>query len=165
MDWRRIRSRSSDRRRRDGAIETAQRVVAPHPLVESTDEGARSLGRGYWLAVRSISRGLVRCRESDGGVALRLFGFRPALLTFGPPQVAAEPDGVSCTYEITGGLLARRAGGTLRLLQTAGRPVELCVSVAGFFPRLGVLYGPFQRRFHASVSRRYFSRLIGGEHS
>ena len=136
-----------------------------HQVVGATEEGALSLGRGYWRAARSVSRGLVRCRESDRGIELHLVGFRPALLAFGPAQVAAGPERVSCTFEIAGGLLARRAGGSLRLVQTSGPPPELCVSVDGFLPRLSVLYRPVQRRVHAAVSRRYFSLLTHGEQS
>jgi hypothetical protein len=135
-------------------------VVAPYRVVASTEEGARSLGRSYWLATRSASRGLVRSRESDRGVELRLLGFGPALLSFAPAGVAADGERVSCAYEIRGGLLTRRAGGTIRLVQASGASPELCVSVEGFFPRLSVLYGPLQSRFHAWVSRRYFNDLI-----
>jgi hypothetical protein len=69
---------------------------------------------------------------------------------------------VTCTYEIAGGLLARRPGGTLGLEQTGGSRPELSVTVAGFVPRVQLLYEPLERLFHASVSRHYFRRLVAG---
>ncbi len=152
--------RSLDRRRADGAIDSAQRVLATRASVERSGDGARELGRAYWLEVRRASHGLVRCRESDGGAALLLLGLRPALLSFEPAQVTVDGETVGCSYRIAGGLLARRAGGTLSLTQRSGERTELHVAVEGFFPRLGVLYGPLERPFHVSVSRRYLTRLI-----
>ena len=60
-------------------------------------------------------------------------------------------------YRIRGGLLARKAGGTLALAQVAG---ELTVAVEGFFPRLAVLHHTVQSHIHAAVSRRYFRALL-----
>ncbi len=122
--------------------------------------GARRLGRSYWLEVRRASHGLVRCRESDSGVQLLLLSIRPALLTFASAEVTVDSDEIRCSYRIAGGLLARREGGTLSLTQRSGERPELRVEVEGFFPRLGVLYEPLERRFHVSVSRRYLARLI-----
>jgi hypothetical protein len=147
-------------RRADGAIDSAQRVLATRALVEPSRDGARRLGRGYWSAVTRASLGLVVCRESADGAALHLLGFRPALLTFAPARLTADAETVTCAYEITGGLLARQAGGSLVLTQRSGERTELHVEVEGFFPRLGVLYGPVERRFHILVSRRYLARLI-----
>jgi hypothetical protein len=152
--------RSLDRRRADGAIDSAQRVLVERAPVELSADGARRLGRGYWLEVRRASYGLVRCREADGGAELRLLRLRPALLSFGPARLTAGCEEVRCSYRIVGGLLARRAGGCLSLTQRGSTDPELHVEVEGFFPRLGVLYGPFERRFHVSVSRRFFARLI-----
>ena len=152
--------RSSERRRADGAIDSVQRALIARPAVEASEDGARSLGRRYWLEVRRASRGLVRPRERDGRVELRVLAFPPRLLTFGEPRLTVETHAVACLYEITGGVLARRPGGTVSLAQSsAGRP-ELSVAVEGFSPRLGVLYGPVHRRFHVLVSRRYFRRLL-----
>jgi hypothetical protein len=150
---------STDARGADGVIESTQRVRAPGPFVEPSHDGARRLGRAYWAEVRRASHGLVRCRESDRGVELLALGLRPALLTFEPAQLAVESKGVSCSYRIAGGLLARRAGGTLTLTQTSCERDELRVTVTGFLPRLGMLYGPFELRVHHAVSRRYFRRL------
>ena len=102
----------------------------------------------------------MRCREGEDRTELLLLGFRPALLAFAPARITVDGEKVSCSYRIAGGLLARRAGGTLTLTQWSGEHPELHVAVEGFFPRLGVLYGPLEQRFHVSVSRRYFARLI-----
>ncbi len=91
---------------------------------------------------------------------LLLLGFGPPLLTLGPAQIEVDRERVSCSYPIRGGLLVRRAGGTLSLAQTGLERPELCVAVNGFFPRPSFLYEPVQRRFHAFVSRRYFRRLV-----
>jgi hypothetical protein len=162
--------RSTERRRGDGAIDSEQRALAARPVVELSDGGARLLGRCYWLEVTRASRGLVRCDESDDGVEVRLLGLRPPLLTLGRAQVAVDGDRVSCSYPIRGGLLARRAGGALRLAQLGRERPELCVGVSGFFARLsvrpglprwsGALYEQLQRRAHVALSRRYLRRLI-----
>jgi hypothetical protein len=153
--------RSVVRRRADGAIDTEQRVPAKRPLVEPTGEGARRLGSGYWREVDRAGRGLVRSREQDDGVRLLFLGLPPPLLAFGPAQVAVDGDRISCSYAIRGGLLARRPGGFLSVVQSGGRQPELSVAVTGYLPRLGVLYAP-QRRFHVSVSRRFLRRVIAG---
>jgi len=152
--------RSRDRSRGDGAIDSAQRAVVTGRLAEPSDDGARKLGHGYWLEVQRATRGLVRCRESDRGVRLLPLGLRPALLALGPARVAVDRDRIRCSYDVLGGVLARRAGGSLTLAQTGLERAEVCIAVEGFFPRLGVLDRRFVRRFHASVSRRYLGRLV-----
>jgi hypothetical protein len=161
---------ASERRLADGSIETAQRVLTTRLAVEPSDGGARSLGSCYWLEVTRASHGLVRCRESETGVELRLLGFGPPLLDLGPAEVAVETERVSCRYPIRGGLLARRAGGAISVAQIAGERPELCVAVTGFFARLGVrpgfprwsgtIYEQIQRRVHVAISRRFFKRLL-----
>ena len=139
-----------DRRRDDGAVESVQRVHAAAPVVEQTEEGALRLGAAY---LRAVAWGPVRVRRHE----VRLLGLPPALLAFDGPEPAADAGRVSCTYRIRGGLLARKAGGTLVLAQAAG---ELTVAVEGFFPRLAVLHHTVQSRIHAAVSRRYFRMLV-----
>jgi len=152
--------RSIDRRRSGGSIDSEQGVDAPHLLVEpSRDDGLR-LARSYWDAVRRAAGGLVRRRETEESLELRLLGARPALLTFDAPTVSAGGDGVSCTYRITGGLLARRPRGTLTLTLTTGVDARLTVAVEDFAPRIALVYLLLERRFHASVSRRYFRQLL-----
>jgi hypothetical protein len=148
---------STDRRGDDGSVESTQRALAPRPVVPVSDGGARRLGRAYGLGVRRAGRGLVRWREDDRGVEVRLLGLRRPLLTLGPAQPSIGGDRVGCTYAIVGGLLARRPGGTLALAQS-GRELE--VAVTGFAPRLAVVYRLLERRLHVAVSRRFFRRLI-----
>jgi hypothetical protein len=160
---------SVERRRDDGAVETAQRVVAARPVVTLTADGGCALGRAYWLEVARAWRGVVRCRESAAGVQLLLFGVGPPLLCFGPAQVQVEADVVRCRYPVLGGLLARRPGGALTLSQVGTKRPELRSEVTGFFPRLasapgapawsGALYRHVQSRAHVALSRRFFRRL------
>jgi hypothetical protein len=143
-----------DRRGDAGVVESVQRVRTPGQLVEQTGEGALRLGDAY---LRAVAWGPVRVRPSEGRFELRLLGLPPALLAFDGPELAADADRVTCTYRIRGGLLARKAGGTLALAQI-GR--ELTVAVDGFFPRLAVLHHAVQSHIHAAVSRRYFRALL-----
>ena len=86
---------------------------------------------------------------------MRLLGI--PLLVFDGPELSAGADRVRCTYHIRGGLLARRAGGTLALAQAGSSCI---VAVQGFFPRLARLHHSVQSRIHAAVSRRYFRTLL-----
>ena len=162
---------SSHRRRSDGAIESTQRMVAPRPVVERTVEGAMMLGAAYWREVERLTRGLVRTHSRNGGMELRVARRGPTLLRFGPPQLSVTTDAVSTTYPITGGMLARRAAGSITLSMRGGADrVELRSAIAGYHPTLaarpgapawtGELYDQIQARVHARVSRRYFQRLI-----
>jgi hypothetical protein len=162
---------SSHRRRSDGAIESTQRLLAPRPVVEHTVEGAMILGAAYWREVGRLTRGLVEPRRSRGRTDLRLTRRGPTLLRFGPPQLTATTNVVSTTYPITGGLLARRAAGSITLSMHGGADgVELRSSISGYHPTLaarpgapawtGELYDQIQARIHARVSRRYFHGLI-----
>jgi hypothetical protein len=152
--------RSVERRHVDGAVDSEQRVLIARPAVEPTPEGAHRLGCRYWNEVRRASHGLVRERERDGSVELLLLACPPALLTFREPRLTVDGGRVRCSYSIAGGLLARRPGGTVSLGQSSGEHPELSVAVEGFFPRLGLLHGLLQRRFHVLVSRRFFRRLL-----
>ena len=162
---------SSHRRRSDGAIESTQRLVAPRPVVEHTVDGAMILGAAYWREVERLTRGLVRARNRGSGMELRLARRGPTLLRFGPPQLTATANTVSTSYPITGGLLARRAAGSITLSMHGGADgVELRSAIVGYHPALaarpgtpawtGELYDQIQARIHARVSRRYFHRLI-----
>lgn len=154
--------RSSDSRAADGSIETEQRVLAPAPIVALSQDGGAWLGRAYWAAIARVSRGLVRARVGDGGVAIRLAAVPTPLLRLGPAEVTVEDDRVACRYPILGGLLARSPGGALVVAQTGRERTELYVAVTGFFARLGsgAVYRHVQQRIHMAVSRRYFTRLI-----
>lgn len=150
--WRAVYRRDSD-----GAITSDESVRLHGPVVPHTNAGARRLGQRYWLAVARASHGLVRSRETDAGVELRVLG-GPCVLRLAAPQTSAAVDGIRCRYAIEGGLLARKAGGSLTLCQNATR---LRAVVAGFVPRLSWrAYQRLQHRLHVSVSRRYFTALL-----
>lgn len=142
-----------------GGYESRQRVLVEEPVVEPSESGARWLGVTYWYAVDRFTRGGVRASWSDEGGTLKLLG-GARLLTFGPPELTF-PEAVSCRYEIRGGLLALRAGGSVTLAQRpVGAEHELSVTVEEYLPRLaGALYAKGQSPFHAAVSRRYFELL------
>jgi hypothetical protein len=102
---------------------------------------------------------------------LRVACCGPTLLRLGNPQLSVTSDSVSTTDPITGGLLARRAAGSITLSMYGGSGrVELRSAIAGYHPTLaarpgapawtGELYEQIQARIHARVSRRYFQRLI-----
>jgi hypothetical protein len=153
-----------------GGFESRQRVLVPHPVVETSDAGARVLGITYWQAVDRFTRGGVRASWNGGGGKLKLLG-GATLLTFGPPELIVDGGLVSCGHEIRGGLLALRAGGRVTLAQRPeAEQQELSVSVEEYLPRLaaragapwwtGTLYIKGQSPFHAAVSRRYFDLLV-----
>lgn len=161
---------SSERVSAEGAVELTQRVSATRPLVERSEAGARELGTRYWREVEEATHRLVRVRERDGEIELRLLGAL-TLLRFGAPEVRIDEAVALSRYPITGGLLARSAAGGITFAQATGDEVELQATIDGFFPRLagrpgrpawtGALYRHVQSRLHTSVSRRYFRRLIG----
>jgi hypothetical protein len=154
----------------DGAVESQQRVALREPVVEFSRAGAERLGLAYWRAVERATLGLVRPRERNGALELRLFGLGPALLSFGRPTFEATNALVACTYPIKGGLLAQRAAGEIIFAQVAGSPAIVRSTIRGFFPSLaarqgerdwtGALYSHIQSRIHVAISRRYFARLI-----
>ena len=129
------------------------------------------LGAAYWREVERLTRGLVRTRAGDGGMELRVARCGPTLLRFGHPQLSVTTDAVSTTYPIAGGMLARRAAGSITLSMRGGTGrVELRSVITGYHPTLaarpgtpawtGELYDQIQARVHARISRRYFQRLI-----
>lgn len=147
---------SWQRQTSDGAVESEQRVALARPVVEFSAAGAERLGRAYWPEVRRLTGSLVRARDRDGAVELRLLGRGPVLLRFGAPTVEATDTRAACSYPIAGGVLTRRPGGEISFEQTAG---SLRSTIRGFFPRLA-FYDQLQARAHVAVSRRYFRRLI-----
>jgi hypothetical protein len=149
---------SVQERGEDGAIDSDERVSASRAVVPATKAGARLLGERYWLTVRRASFGLVRLRATRNGSVLRLAG--APLLRFAPTELAAGANGVRCSFPIRGGLLARRAGGSLVLSQSNGS--ELRAALTGFVPRLGARpYDRIQRQIHLAISRRFFRGLSG----
>ena len=116
----------------------------------------------------------MRASHRHGEIALRLFG-RWTLLRFGAAEIMVDEHGVLARLAITGGLLARTAGGSITFSQSPPPHVQLRATIDGFFPRLGRrpggpvwsggLYRHVQQRIHTSISRRYFARLIDEERS
>jgi hypothetical protein len=161
---------TSERLHRNGTTDSEQRAVVAEPVVPHTPAGAARLGAVYWQDVERFTRGVVRPAPGETAVVLLVTGTRLALLRFGPPERTASADRVGLRYPIAGGLLARRAGGTIALSQARGAPVELRSAIAGFAPRLGArpaapawtgrLYTAVQARIHVAISRRYFARLV-----
>ncbi len=143
----------------DGAVESVQRMAFPRPVVEHSQAGARRLGDLYWRELRRATLGVIRATECDDELEIRLLGRGPALLRFGLPEHAVDPNTVRCTYAIQGGLLARAPAGSIRFTQQGVDAVSVTSAVEGFLPRLGVLYAPVQSRLHVALGRRYFSRL------
>jgi hypothetical protein len=154
--------RSTHARGDDGVVHSDERVRARHRVVPSSPEGALRLGDRYWSEVGRATRGSLRRRDTPSGVELRLFSFGPSLLRFGPPELRASGESVSCRYPICGGLLARRPGGALTLAQCGADEPALQATVTAFVPRLALplLYDRLQHRLHVRISRRYFRRLI-----
>jgi hypothetical protein len=158
------------RQTRDGSVESEQRMGLREPVVEYSAAGAERLGTAYWREVERVSRGLIRPRERNGTLELRVLGRGPALLRFGRPALEATDRLVSCSYPIHGGLLARRPVGEIVFEQVGGSPPIVRSTIRGFFPSLaarqgerdwtGALYSQVQSRVHVAISRRYFARLM-----
>jgi hypothetical protein len=162
---------STQRQTAQGAIESDQRVRLHLPVVDGSVDGALRLGRAYWREVQRFTFGLIRARQGDDGVELRLVGRRPLLLAFGPPVVDVAEGSLRCRYPITGGVLAREPAGQIVFAQErVGDRLRLRSTITGHFPTLaarpgepdwtGALYSQVQRRLHLAISRRYFMRLI-----
>lgn len=152
------------------AVHSEESFALARPVVPTTRDGARLLGSAYWREVERSTRGVVRTRRTPESVELRLFGHAPALLRFGAPEIEVDPTGISCTYAVLGGLLARGAGGDLVFEQR--RSPAWCVRtlVRDFSPRLagrdgspgwtGFVYHQVQARLHRAIGRRYVARLV-----
>ena len=163
---------STERKSPAGAVEFEQLVSSTRPLVAYSQAGARALSERYWEQVEATTRRLVRASHRHGEIVLRLFG-RCTLLRFGAAEIMVDEHGVLARHAITGGLLARTAGGSITFSQSPPPDVQLRATIDGFFPRLGRrpggpawsggLYRHVQQRIHTSISRRYFARLIDEE--
>lgn len=119
------------------------RVQAP---VRPSPERLRD---AYFAAIGRLTFGLV------GADRWRLRLGPVTLLAFGEPAF----DGSGWTWPITGGLLARAPGGSLRY---AWRNRELVGGVSGYLPRLpGPVYRLTQVPVHRWVTRRFLLELRG----
>ena len=162
---------TSQRQTRGSGVESEQRATLGAPVVPFTEDGARWLGRRYWLEVERATRRLVRARECERVLELRVLGTGPLLFSLHGPDVVATERLVRCVYAIHGGLLAQRPAGEISFEQSAGDELVLRSAIRGFVPRLaardgephwtGALYNQVQSRIHVVISRRYFARLIG----
>jgi hypothetical protein len=143
----------------DGAVESAQRMSFPAPVVERTEAGARKLGDLYWRVLRQSTFGVLRTSQGADEFEIRLLGRGPALLRFSCGEEAVSAETVGCRYAILGGLLARAPTGSISFTQEGTDAVAVTSAVEGFLPRLGVLYAPVQSHLHVALGRRYFMRL------
>lgn len=149
-------------------------VAAEQPIpggssaFDSSDAGARTLGTEYLAEIGRATRGLVKSRTRPDGVDLVLAG-KMTLFAFGPPKPAVDGDRTECRFDIRGGLLVGRQGGSLVITQRSGPAPELVVEVDGYVPRLdpafsgrgvgGFLYRALQERAHGAISRRFVERM------
>lgn len=146
-----------------GAVESRQWIALERSLVSSDAAGAEELGRRYLAEIGPFTHGLVTTRRAASGTALVLAGALP-LLRFGAATTDVEDGTVACQFQITGGLLAARTGGSLRVAQRSAPP-RLELAVLGYLPRLGTsrrsrslrrwLYTSVQARAHRAISRRF----------
>lgn len=164
--WESVEERSGD-----GAVSSVQRARFRRPAVSFSYEGAQQLSRMYWREVERSTHGLIRATASANGVSLHVVGRGPALLRFGPAEIAATTVAVRCGHAIAGGLLARAPSGEIAFEQRVQDDGVLVVSaISGFHPTLaarpgmpvwtGELYKRVQSRLHVLVGRRYFDRLV-----
>jgi hypothetical protein len=152
------------------AVHSKESFALARPVVPVTRDGAGRLGSAYWQEVERSTRGAVRARRTPESVELRLFGRQPALLRFGAPQIHVDASGVSCTYPVVGGLLARGAGGELVFEQRRNPTWCVRTLVRDFSPRLagragdsgwrGFVYRHVQARLHRAIGRRYVAQLV-----
>jgi len=129
--------------RHESPVHQACRVHAP------VDPGSDDLRDAFFAEVRGLTLGTVR------GEHWRLRLGPLTLLAFGEPVF----DGRAWTWPITGGLLARGPGGTLRY---GWRDGVLVGEVDGYLPRLPALaYRLTQVPVHRVVTRRFLLGLRG----
>ena len=149
-------------------VAAEQPIAVGSAAVDGSDAGARMLGTEYLAEIGRATRGLIKPRVGDNGVDLMLGG-RMKLFAFGPPQPTVDGDRTECRFEILGGLLVGREGGSLVITQHGGPAPELVVEVDGYVPRLdpafsrrgagGFLYRQIQERAHGAISRRFVERM------
>jgi len=149
-------------------VAAEQPIAGGSSAVDSSDAGALRLGTEYLAEIGRATRGLIKSRAGADGVDLVLAG-RMKLFAFGPPQPTVDGDRTECRFEIRGGLLVGREGGSLVVTQHSGPAPELVVEVDGYVPRLdpafsrrgvgGFLYRVLQERAHSAISRRFVERM------
>jgi hypothetical protein len=139
------------------------------------DEGGRLAGL-YWRSARRAALGLVAVQGDPlGPVRLSLVSRRgPALLSFGPAEVAAGDGSVAVVFPILGGLAAAARGGDLVLgIERNGHDARISVRVDGYTPRFAHpraatqvaarAYAAAQRVVHRRVTTRFLAELTRDE--
>jgi hypothetical protein len=122
----------------DGTIDSLQRAHLGSEL-----DPAR-LERLYWDEIRRMTLGATRFSRG----AIRVGGVWPALLRFGPL--------VDGRRSISGGMFARRAGGTIGWHADAE---HTSVAVEGFAPRLRGPLWRLEARLHDVIGRRFLAAV------
>lgn len=149
-------------------VTAEQPLAGGSAIVDGTEAGARRLGTEYLAEIGRVTRGLIKPRTRTDGVDLVLGG-RLILFAFGPPEARVGGDRTECRFEIRGGILVGREGGSLVITQHSGSASELIVEVDEYVPRLdptlsrrgvrGFLYSQLQERAHGAISRRFVERM------
>jgi hypothetical protein len=127
----------------DGTIDSFQRARVGAELDPA------QLERLYWDEIRRLTLGAARFSRG----AIRVAGLWPAILRFGPL--------VDGRRAISGGLFARRAGGTISWQVERD---ETLVSVEGFAPLLGGPLWRLEAWMHNVVGRRFLARVARETH-
>jgi hypothetical protein len=121
----------------DGTVDIVQTGPADG---EHTPEALEAI---YWRELGGATFGIARFSR-DG---VRVLGFWPALLRFGPLTDGARP--------IVGGIFAREPHGAIRWWTADG---SVAVGVERFAPLLRGPFWRFESWFHDLVGRRYLAR-------
>jgi hypothetical protein len=152
-------------------VAAEKRITLEGIPVENSDAGAERAGDEYLAEIGRLTRGAIKARATREGVELRL-ARRITLFDFGSPTLTTGDDRTACRFEIRGGLLVARPGGSLTITQQTRPTNELIVAVEDYVPRLdptlgrrgvgGFLYAQLQERAHSAVGRRYLERMTRG---
>ena len=127
----------------DGTVDSVQRAHV------GSDLDPARLERLYWDEMRRVTFGTMKFSRNG----IRVGGLWPVILHFGPL--------IDGRRAISGGLFARRAGGTIRWQADDG---YTSVTVQGFAPLLpGRLWG-LEAWFHDLVGRRFLVRVARETH-
>ena len=103
----------------------------------------------YWDEIRRLTLGATRFSRG----ALRVCGFWPVILRFGPFIDGGRP--------IAGGLFARRAGG---MISWHADGEQVSVTVEGFTPILSGCLWRVEAWVHGLVGRRFLARVAREMH-
>jgi hypothetical protein len=127
----------------DGRVEIEDSVSMPNPIT------GKALRDSFPADIEALTFGLIRVSDNT----LRLGPLE--LIRFGRPRIT----GTSVQWPIDGGLLARSAGGRLRIELLYGRLVE---SVDGYKPMLPrPIYALTQVPIHHLLTRLHLLRVRG----